>query len=92
MEEHKKTHIQTYIYILLCKGSLELLYFEELRGSFKIHQQWCFFKDFIYLFIRQTEIISRQTGRQRDREREKEAGSPLSREPDAGLDPRTLRS
>ena len=34
------------------------------------------------------------TSRQRDRsrEREEEAGSLLSREPDAGLDPRTLRS
>ena len=36
------------------------------------------------LFIYLTEIISRQ----REREREEEAGSPLSREPDVGLDPR----
>ena len=42
------------------------------------------------LFIYSTEITSRQRSRQR--EREEEAGSPLSREPDAGLDPRTLRS
>lgn len=38
-----------------------------------------FFKDFIYLFMR-------------EREAEGEAGSPKSREPDAALDPRTLRS
>ena len=41
-----------------------------------------------YLFIWQREITSRQRGRQR----EEEAGSLLSREPDAGLHPRTLRS
>ena len=46
-----------------------------------------FFKGFIYLFDRQRS----QVGREADRERE-EAGSPLSREPNAGLDPRTLRS
>uniref|UniRef100_M3Y9G3 Uncharacterized protein n=1 Tax=Mustela putorius furo TaxID=9669 RepID=M3Y9G3_MUSPF len=38
------------------------------------------------------EITSRWKGSQREREREEEAGSPLSREPDAGLDSRTLRS
>ena len=32
------------------------------------------------------------TSRQRDRQREGEAGSPLSIEPDAGLNPRTLGS
>ena len=42
----------------------------------------------LYLFISQTEITSRQRGRQR----EEEAGPLLSREPDAGLDPRTLGS
>ena len=41
-----------------------------------------FFKDFIYLFMRDTE-------RQRYREREKQAPC---REPDAGLDARTLGS
>ena len=40
-----------------------------------------------YLFDR--EITSRQRGRQKGGW---EAGSPLSREPDVGLDPRTLRS
>jgi len=29
---------------------------------------------------------------ERERKREREAGSPLSKEPDAGLDPRTLGS
>ena len=41
---------------------------------------------FMYLFERD----DRQTERQA--ERAGEAGSPLSREPDAGPDPRTLRS
>ena len=45
-------------------------------------------KDFIYLFDREKPQVDREAGR----EREREAGSPLSREPDAGLDPRTLRS
>ena len=39
-----------------------------------------------YLFIRQTEITS---SREAGRERGREAGSLWSREPDAGLDPRT---
>ena len=47
-----------------------------------------FLKDFIYLFDTEREITSRQRGRPR----EEEAGSLLSREPDVGLDPRTLGS
>ena len=47
-----------------------------------------FFKDFIYLFDRQRSQVGREAGR----EREEEAGSLLSREPDAGLDPKTLGS
>ena len=39
-----------------------------------------FFKDFIYLFDRERSQVGREAGR----EREKEAGSLLSREPDAG--------
>ena len=42
------------------------------------------------LFIHLTEITSRQKGRQRVRE--EEAGSLLSREPDVWLDPRTVGS
>ena len=49
-----------------------------------------FLKDFIYLFDRQRSQVGREAGRERERERE--AGSLLSREPDAGLDPRTLGS
>ena len=49
---------------------------------------WVFFEDFIYLFGRARSQVGREAGR----EREREVGSPLSREPDAGLDPRTLRS
>ena len=44
------------------------------------------FKDFIYFFDRQRSQVGREAGR------EEEAGSPQSREPDVGLDPRTLRS
>ena len=47
-----------------------------------------FLKDFIYLFDRERSQVDGEAGR----EREREAGSLLSREPDAGLDPRTLRS
>ena len=42
-----------------------------------------FFEDFIYL----TEREKSQVGREAGREREEEAGSPLSTEPNAGLDP-----
>ena len=47
-----------------------------------------FFKDFIYLFDRQRS----QVGREASRERGEEADSLQSREPDEGLDPRTLGS
>ena len=46
------------------------------------------FKDFIYLFDRERLQVGREAGRERGREE----GSLLSVEPDAGLDPRTLRS
>ena len=45
---------------------------------------YLFFKDFIYLFMRDTE-----KEKQREREREKQAPC---REPDAGLNPRTQGS
>ena len=41
---------------------------------------------FIYLFDRQRSQVGREA------EREEEAGSPQSREPNGGLDPRTLGS
>ena len=44
-----------------------------------------FFKDFIYLFMRDTER-ERERERQRHRQREKQASC---RKPDAGLDPGT---
>ena len=47
------------------------------------------FKDFIYFFDRERE--SAQAG-ERQAEGEGEADSPLSREPNARLDPRTLGS
>ena len=47
-----------------------------------------FLKDFIYLFDREKSQVDGEAGR----ERERETGSLLSREPDVGLDPRTLRS
>jgi len=46
-----------------------------------------FFKDFIYLFDR----VHAQAGRWQA-EGDGEAGSPLSREPNIGLDPRMLGS
>ena len=44
-----------------------------------------FFKDFIYL-------SDREHKQEQQAEGEEEAGSPLSREPDVGIDPRTLGS
>ena len=45
-----------------------------------------FFKDFIYLFMRETH-----TRRERERQRERQAGEKQAscREPDMGLDPKT---
>ena len=50
-----------------------------------LHLHFLFFKDFIYLF----EIEHEPGG---EAEGEGDAGFPLSREPDVGLDPRTLES
>jgi len=47
-----------------------------------------FFKDFIYLFDRDTAREGTQSGGVGERE----AGFPLSGEPDVGLDPSTLGS
>ena len=49
-----------------------------------------FFLKILFFFIYLTERDHKQAERQA--EGEGEAGSPLSREPDSGLDPRTLRS
>ena len=57
----------------------------SLRGPLRTQQ---FLKK--YLFIWQRERL--QVGREAGREKEGEAGSPLSGEPDVGLDPRALRS
>ena len=46
-----------------------------------------FKKDFIYLFEEREKTRVGGTAK-----REGKAGSPLSREPNAGLDPKTLRS
>ena len=48
-----------------------------------------FFLDFINLFVRERERASTAGGAA---EGEGEAGSPLSKEPNARLDPRTLES
>jgi len=58
---------------------MKTLFFKNVFFSF------FFFKDFIYLFIHERQ-------RERETEAEGEAGSPRSREPDAGLNPRTLGS
>ena len=47
---------------------------------------------FKILFTYLTERDTAREGTQAGGVREGEAGSPLSRKPDAGLDPRTLRS
>ena len=47
-----------------------------------------FFKT-LFIYWTEKEITRKQKGRQRERE---EAGPPLSREPNVGLDPTTLRS
>ena len=47
---------------------------------------------FIYLTERKRETETTREGTQAQGVREGEAGFPLSREPDAGLDPRTLGS
>ena len=47
-----------------------------------------FLKDFIYLFVRYREHKQAEW----QAEAEREAGSLLSKEPDEGLDPRTLGS
>ena len=52
-----------------------------------IFKFYIFKRDFIYLFDRERESTSRG---EQQAEGRIEAGSPLSREPDAGLDPRTL--
>ena len=47
-----------------------------------------FFKDFIYLFVRERE--RERLSKQEEQQAEGEAGSLLSKEADAGLHPRTL--
>ena len=59
----------------------KLLITRVLLKAFVIPMEFLFFKDYIYLFIRDTERV-----RQRHRQREKQAPC---REPDVGLDPRT---
>ena len=56
--------------------------------TFKIYSvsNFYFFKDFIYL----TERDTAREGTQAGGAGEGEEGSPLSRDPNAGLDPRTL--
>ena len=50
------------------------------------------FKDFIYLFICERESESEHRQTEWKAESEGEAGSLQSKEPDVGLDPRTLGS
>ena len=51
-----------------------------------------YFKDFIYLFVRERESESEHRQTEWKAEAEGEAGSLWSKEPDVGLDPRTLGS
>ena len=71
------------------KGQLYIQFTPHSRKPVVLtFSSFIFLKDFIYLFDRQRSQVDRDTSR----EREGEAGFPLSREPDVGLDPRTLRS
>ena len=47
-----------------------------------------FFFKILFIYLTDRSQVGREAGRER---RGGEAGSPLSGEPDAGLDPRTLR-
>ena len=58
----------------------------------QINKIFFFFKDFIYLFDRERERERAHKQAERQAKGEGEEGSPLSREPDVGLDPRTLGS
>ena len=55
----------------------------ELKPNFRIFKE-----DFIYLFVWERE----RTRERAEGEGDVDAGSPLSREPEEELDPRTLRS
>ena len=67
--------------------------FSETRTAF-IYLRVFFIKGFIHLFDRERERVRESMQKQGDRqtEAEREAGSPLSRELDAGFDSRTLGS
>ena len=54
------------------------------RHKNKLDNPALFFKDFIYLFMR-----DRERERERERERQAEGEQGPCREPDVGLDPRT---
>ena len=81
---------------IYCKGDLYLkkqdIFFTRSTWpgcNFSLYIDRNFFRDFFlrfYLFIWQSENTSRWSSGQR----EGEAGSPWSREPDVGLNPRTL--
>ena len=79
-----QVHIYTHVYIHVCDYAIYTVQIMEL-GGFGVYPRTFLKKDFIYLFDREREH------KQRDQQREEEggAGSPLSREPDVGLDPRT---
>ena len=63
--------------------------FSAWFSAFDLFKETFFFK--IYLFILERERQYEWEG-QRERERESQADSGLSVEPDAGLDPTTLKS
>lgn len=56
------------------------------------HVLFFFFKDFIYLFVRERASESEHRQTEWKAESEGEAGSLRSKEPDVGLDPRMLGS
>ena len=63
----------------MCLGSKKIAYLPNFKCQSSPFLFFFFFKDFIYLFMRDTE-------RQRQRYRQREKQAPC-REPDVGLDP-----
>ena len=95
---HRGSHIASRVHCQLYHGdpprlARSLLLHTLSQAHFTTLSYFCYccwgfvvvvvFKDFIYLFVRGRIQAGGLT------EGEREAGSPLSREPDTGLDPRT---
>ena len=64
-----------------------------MKYSIIVIYKWILFKKkILFIYLRKREKAQVGGGTKREKERQFQADSPLSREPDAGLDPRTQRS